>query len=136
MGERGFKNCARKANDSFFCLCLSNKSPSQATLHKASCTYYPWLSKALLQLLVFSRQLLDLIISSSLLQRDSCCRKRYGKSLASFYSSKYNTEDRIGWDCNDSGYICYRPIVTSVLKVILHYKKTLHAQSLVLRDKV
>lgn len=101
------------------CACLSNKSPSQATLHKASCTDYPWLSKALLQLLVFSRQLLDFFISSSLLQRDSCCRKSYGKSLASFYSSKYSAEDRVGWDCNDSGYICYRPTVTSPLKPVI-----------------
>lgn len=51
------------------CACLSNKSPSQATLHKGSCTFYPWLSRTLLQLLAFSRQLLDFIISSSLLQR-------------------------------------------------------------------
>lgn len=52
-------------------------SPSQATLHKVSDKYYQWLSKALLQLLVFSMQLLDFIFSSSLLiQRESLAVER------------------------------------------------------------
>lgn len=57
--------------------CLSDKPPSQATLHKVSDKYYQWLSKALLQLLVFSMQLLDFIFSSSLLiQRESLAVER------------------------------------------------------------
>jgi len=77
-----------------FVACLSNKSPSQASLHNMSGTYYQWLSRVLLQLLVFSMQLLDFTFSSSLLiQRVFRCRKRYEKPLSGCYSSEHKTED-------------------------------------------
>lgn len=76
--ERGdLKRPGRKMFLFLFVACLPNKSPSQATLHKVSRTYHQWLSKALLQLLVFSMQLLDFIFSSSLfIQRKSIAVKR------------------------------------------------------------
>lgn len=67
----------RKIFPFLFVASLSNESLSQATLHKVSGTCYQWLSKALLQLLVFSMQLLDFIFSSSLLiQRESFAVER------------------------------------------------------------
>lgn len=81
--------------------CLSNKSsPFQATLHKVNGICYKWLSKALLQLLVFSMQLLDFIFSGSLLiWRESLAVERdMGSHYLAFilWSMKQRTMSRLG----------------------------------------